>query len=369
MRLGRCFHLALFGAALLAAAPPSAAQPAAGDGAWRTYQPPSKVFTAEFPGAPSYESKLVDHGVYKETAHRHWLVQPGRDGALFEVVHLKAPPNDGNVPAGIILDATIDAVTAQHRQRGLREVSRREVILKGCVGREFEAADAHGVSLRGRVFIVGEQILTAVYAGPAHSAARQQEARRFLDSVTAAGSCAPPPAAPPEPEVKKLGKVSGPVDAASGWMLIEPGQSRFSALMPGAAEAEEEQAQQKPYPLSLRTYSAERDEALYIVVECGDFPEEMNRLAHFEEMKFSLGYRGLASEAEKLGVRIIPEGNVQVGGHQGRQYRLASDDMTGRALIVSTPEKFYMFAAFAAGPDPPAADFARFFSSIKITRP
>jgi hypothetical protein len=366
MRLKKLLPLTLCGAALLlAAARPAAAQGAA----WRPYQPPSKLFTAEFPGVPSYETRSIDQGISKGTAHRHWLALPGKEGGHFEVTHVKAPPNDGDLPIGIILDAIIDTLLNQHRQRGLRESARREVTARGCVGREFEAVDDAGLTLRGRIFVVGDQIINAIYVGPARSDARRQEASRFLGSLTPVETCAPQPTEMPRGEIKKLGGLSGPVDAASGWMLITPARSGFSALMPGAAEVEEEQAQEKPYPLTLHTYSAENSEGAYVVVVVGDFPEELNRIPNFEEIKFNLAYRGLQSEAEKYGGRVVQEGDVNVGGRQGRQYRLTSEQLSGRALIISTPKKVYLFGAFAGGPKPPDADFARFFSSLKIGEP
>jgi hypothetical protein len=366
MRLRKHLPLTLLCAALLfAAAPPSAAQ----SGAWRLYQPPSKIFTAEFPGVPVYETKPVDYGPYKSTAHRHWLAQPGRDGGRFEVVHMQTGPDDGSIPPSVILDATIDTLLSQYRDRGLRETARREVIVKGCVGREFEAVDSAGVTLRGRMFVAGDQIVNAIYVGPASSAARQQDARRFLDSVTLVETCAPPPAEPPAAEVKKLGKLSGTLDAASGWRLIAPGQSEFSVLMPTAAEAEEEVAQEKPFPLITRSYVAEDAEAIFVAVECGDFPEEMSRLSNFEQLKANLGYRALLAQFEPAGVKVAAEGSVRVSGYEGQQYRLTAEDATGRALVISSPRKFYFFAAIASGRTPPAAKFDRFFSSLKITRP
>lgn len=368
MRFRTHLHLTLFCAAmLLGAAPPSAAQ----GGAWRVHQPPSKLFTAEFPGVPTYETKAVSYGPYEATAHRYWLMIPGRDGARFEIVHMQSMPNDGTVPPSVILDGTIDTMLGQYRDRGLRETAaRRELIVKGCVGREFEAVDGDGVALRSRIFVVGDQIVNAIYVGPASSAARQQDARRFLNSITPTETCAPPPAAPPAAAVvKKLGKLAGTPDAASGWRLIAPGPSEFSVLMPAAAEGEEEVVQEKPFPLITRTYTAEDDEAVYIAVECGDFPAEMSRQPNFEQLKANLGYRALLADFEPLGMKVAPDGSLKVGGYEGRMYRLTGADASGRALVISSPRKFYFFAAIASGPTPPAARFDRFFSSLKLTGP
>lgn len=365
MRLRRYLPLALLAAALAAAATAAPAQPAAGRRAWVSFEPPSKLFTAQFPSAPAHETRLIDQGTHKETAHRYSVTQPGRAGALFEIMHMKLPPNDGGFD-GLLLDTTLDTALTPIRQRGGREVARSEITHKGCVGRELVAAEANGMTVHSRLFIAGGQLFNISHVAPTPSDAGRQAARRFLDSFTLAAPCPPPPAPTPMPEPKRLGKVSGTPDAATGWVLIAPPQSGFSALMPSAPEAEEEPAQEKPFPLTMHTYSAEDDAAIYLALECGDFPEEVSRVENFDEMMMNLGHRALLSEFGALGVKVIPEGDVTVSGYAGRRYRLAEGAASGTALVVTTPRKFYFFAAYAYEPTPPTAKFERFFSSIKL---
>ncbi|MCA1616312.1 MAG: hypothetical protein LC800_19870, partial [Acidobacteria bacterium] len=166
----------------------------------------------------------------------------------------------------------------------------------------------------------------------------------------------------------KKGTVSGPRDAPTGWLLIAPPQSGFSVLMPGAAASEEEAAQTKPFPLALRSYFAKDDTTVYGAVECGDFPDETARVENFDEIKLNLAFRGMEQQAAELGAKITHEGSAPFGGYPARQYRLTSDGGSGRALVVSTPRKFFLFISFSSGDRRQAAKVERFFSSIKLAK-
>jgi hypothetical protein len=372
MRRRKHFTPAVFLALVLASGLTPVAQrilpPAPRPAAWQTFSPPSKLFSAQFPGAPTYLSVPVDYGFYKTTLHRYRLDRIAQGGAMFEISYVQMPPNDGGVPPGIILDATIDTVMKPLSQKGGKEAGRSEVLLNGCTGREYIATVSDETFLQGRVFLSGEQIINAFYVAPLKLASYKQTAQRFFSSLAITEACAAAPTSvvPLEGD-KKLGTVSGVLDAATGWRLIAPERSGFSALMPSVAESEEEKAQEKPYPLTLRSYFARDGSTIYGAVECGDFPPETARIPNFDEIKLNIAYRALVNETKALDVQITVGEEIKIGGHAGRQYRLTSATATGQARIISTPQKFYMFIVFGT-PNPAPLKLDRFFSSIKFKK-
>lgn len=342
------------------AGPPAPAAPAQ----WQSFKPASELFTVQFPGQPLHTTQTADYGTYKVTSHRYRLANAG-GGAYYEASHAQMPETDGNIPATVMLDAIIDSMISRP---GGKETKREAVSLNGCTGKEYAAIIGGELFLQGSVFLAGDQGIVAVYMAPTALANHKQSARRFLDSLTISKPCVATAAAPAStPAPKKTGTVAGTPDAATGWRLIASPESGFSALMPGPAEFEEELAQQKPFPLTNRSYVSDEGTTVYVVVECGDFPAETTRLENYDEIKMSLVFRGMEAEAKSLGAQITLTGSTPFAGFPARQYRLTSEGSDGRALVVSTPRKVFTFLAFSTGPARQAG-IERFFSSIKLGR-
>ena len=356
-------------AALAAAQQPGPSGPIGPAPDWKVFTPTSGLFTIQFPAAPAYIAENVDQGFHKAVSHRYKLDRTSSEGSLYEVSHMQLPPNDGDIPPALLLDATIDTVLSPLAKMGGKELGRADASSNGCAGKEYRVVISNEAFMQGRIIIVGDQIVNAFFVAPTALRNHKQIAWRFLNSLSITKGCAaaPAPTTPP-PAAKKTGTVSGSRDAATGWRLIAPPQSGFSVLMPSAAESEEEAAQVKPFPLMLRSYFAQDDTTVYGAVECGDFPEETSRIEQFDEIKLNIAFRSMEEQATALGAKITLEGNAPFGGFPARQYRLNTTAGAGRALIVSTPRKFFLFIAFNSGDARQAAKVERFFNSIKLEK-
>jgi hypothetical protein len=153
------------------------------------------------------------------------------------------------------------------------------------------------------------------------------------------------------------------------WLLIAPAGEGFSIRMPVKPE---EQTDRIPlmgntYQMRLYTSVDEANRMVYMVA-MQEFPSAIGALEPAKRLEqFMTGFNeGFAkSMGENRKVEIVPERDLNLKGHLGRQYKVSVGE--SRGLIRAFDASARMYLLLVMGGDEPNASVGRFFDSFEIT--
>ncbi|HXG65242.1 MAG TPA: hypothetical protein VNO70_09045 [Blastocatellia bacterium] len=320
-------------------------------------------FKVKFPDKPQPSAKTIEGTNLMMNSH---VLSQGPFG-YFEVGYIDYPGGFGDpdiVLSGAIKGGTL-AVTAQ----GGKVTSDTSIQYGECKGREAIIDGPGSNYTHVRAFLSGQRLYFLVYAVAASTAGAREVSKRFLDSFEVVGGCINEisPVEAPSSEVR-VSTIAGEKDAMTGWRKIAPANDGFSVLMPTDASVKEQQVQVNPFPLTTRAYESESGNAFYAVMASGIFPDKLFTNEAFRQLAMDSAIHTLEKEIKQRheNVTVTFVRNLKVGAHPGREYTIIAGSPIGRLQCFAVSGKLYFFMALDSAQDNHAANFTRFFSSIKL---
>ncbi|MFN2515704.1 MAG: hypothetical protein ABR556_05775 [Pyrinomonadaceae bacterium] len=161
-----------------------------------------------------------------------------------------------------------------------------------------------------------------------------------------------------------------PPQGASEWILVAPAGEGFSIRMPVKPEEETDRVPLMGNTYQMRLYTGV-DEAsgLIYMVAMQEFPSLAGSLKPAERLEqFMTGFKeGLAKSIGAAGVKLelMPERDLDLKGHLGRQYTLSLAE--SRGLVRAFDATTRMYILLVMGGDERNSSIGRFFDSFEIT--
>jgi hypothetical protein len=353
-----------------------AAQPAAGRQAapkldWREFTSEAGGFTVKFPGEPLISHPQATLGPYNVVRNLH-AVTVGDDYA-FNLEYTDLPGAHKN--PDMAFEGGISAFTNPLIAKGGRLLTKENVVRGTCEGREATVAapvvPGQTGFLQGRVFNSGRRFYMLVFVAAEDSPAAREVGRAFVDSLVIKDGCRAPAAAPPVPIAEPTRRtVEGTPDAATGWRRIESAEHGFGVLMPGPAKLASSAPRVEDFTVPSHEYLYESADSFYLVEVKGDYPQGFFKGATGPETMLDLGLHAVKRNLAALNLSFGEPRKLSVGAYPAREYVITNGQtgVQGRVRLVATPLRSYVFLAMTRGKGASAAaDFERFFSSVKVS--
>lgn len=162
-----------------------------------------------------------------------------------------------------------------------------------------------------------------------------------------------------------------PVQGASEWILVAPAGEGFSIRMPVKPEEQTDRVPLMGNTYQMRLYTGV-DEAsgLIYMVAMQEFPSVAGVLEPSKRLeRFMAGFKeGLAKSLDAVPgtkLELMPERDLDLKGHLGRQYTLSFAE--SRGLVRAFDASPRMYVLLVLGADERNSSVGRFFDSFEIT--
>ena len=162
-----------------------------------------------------------------------------------------------------------------------------------------------------------------------------------------------------------------PTQGASEWILVAPPGEGFSILMPVKPEEQTEQVPLMGNTYQMRLYTGvNQASGLIYMVAMQEFPSVAGVLEPSKRLEqFMAGFQeGLAKSLSTVPggkLEVLPERDLDLKGHLGRQYTLSFAGSHG--LIRAFDGSPRMYVLLVMGGDEKNSSVARFLDSFDIT--
>ncbi len=159
-----------------------------------------------------------------------------------------------------------------------------------------------------------------------------------------------------------------PLQGASEWILVAPAGEGFSIRMPVKPEEQTDRVPLMGNTYQMRLYTGvDETSGLMYMVAMQEFPSVAGVLEPSKRIeRFMTGFKeGLAKSTAGVRLELIPERDLDLKGHLGRQYTLSLAE--SRGLVRAFDATTRMYVLLVMGGDERNASVGRFFDSFEIT--
>jgi len=162
---------------------------------------------------------------------------------------------------------------------------------------------------------------------------------------------------------------AGPPQGASDWILVAPVGEGFSIRMPMKPEEQTDRVPVMGNTYLMRLYTGvDAASGMVYMVAMQEFPSIAMALAPSKRLEqFMAGFKeGLAKSLSASGGRLelLPERDLDLKGHFGRQYTLSFAE--SRGLVRAFDGSPRMYVLLVMGADEKNSRVVRFFDSFEI---
>jgi len=163
--------------------------------------------------------------------------------------------------------------------------------------------------------------------------------------------------------------VAAPPQGASEWILVTPVGEGFSIRMPVKPEEQTDRVPVMGNTYQMRLYTGvDQASGMVYMVAMQEFPSIAMALAPSKRLEqFMAGFKeGLAKSLSASGGRLelLPERDLDLKGHFGRQYTLSFAE--SRGLVRAFDGSPRMYVLLVMGADEKNSSVVRFFDSFEI---
>ncbi|MGI8468869.1 MAG: hypothetical protein ACR2N3_10485 [Pyrinomonadaceae bacterium] len=250
-------------------------------------------------------------------------------------------------------------------KRKVQSLSSKKIQQGSCEGTEYTGFVSPIRTMHMRLFSSGQRIYQVSFETSSNSKLASDEGKYFLDSFNILDGCTGRFTAEIPNSETRTNFINGIADIHSGWRRIISSREKFEVLMPSGATVEEQQASVNPFPISKRFYTSEHQTGTYLIEILGDFPGGTYNSKNFEDL-LDIMHKNLEEEITQAGAKMTFVRKLSFGIYPGREYNIISNNRIGRAQILITPTRSYIFMFSALKSEYLIENSDKFFNSIRV---
>ncbi len=305
---------------------------------WREVASPEFGFTVWMPSEPHRQTIPLNPND-RRLDIQMWMAKGEEVICQVMAQPMLAAPRDED-HRKILFKNLLDGILTEGKMKLLSE---KQISFEGHPGREYKLRMPFGVAT-GKAYIFGHNICMLI-AFPFGGNEKSGEIARFFDSFRLTKT---PDGGP---------RAGAPSAESSLWREFSAPERGYKVLLPGEPKQESENSDGIKHHMVISA-----GDGLMCLVAHQQFTANLEGQSTLDAF-FKSFIDGFAKSAK---IEVAGETKITFEGHQGREYKLKRDSVTGIARAYIIGNESYALVVFPMLPEVDPKSFTRFFDSFKL---